>query len=230
VGSKVSRFRKGDRVVTLFNQGHLSGSLNQKTILTSLGGRLDGTLRQYGVFSEEGLVEMPATLSWLEAATLSCAALTSWNALYGLKPLMPGQAVLTQGTGGVSLFAVQFAKAAGAKVIATTSSARKANILKNLDADHVINYKEVADWGTEAKALTHNGDGVDHVIEVGGPATLTQSFEAIKIDGVISIIGFVAQSGEKPPSFIDVLSHIATVRGALVGSRTQFEEMASIHL
>jgi NADPH:quinone reductase-like Zn-dependent oxidoreductase len=228
VGSKVTRFQKGDKVVTLFNQGHLAGSLNQKTILTSLGGMVDGTLRQYGIFSEEGLVEMPKSLCWLEASTLSCAGLISWNALYGLKPLMPGQVVLTQGTGGVSIFAVQFAKAAGAKVIATTSSARKIKMLENLGADHVINYKEVPDWGIKAKSLTPNGEGVDQVIEVGGPATLAQSLEAVKIDGVISIIGFLTQSTQNPPSFLEVLSRIVTVRGALVGSRLQFEEMVSI--
>jgi NADPH:quinone reductase-like Zn-dependent oxidoreductase len=230
VGSKVTRFRKGDNVVTLFNQGHLSGSLNKKTILTGLGGTLDGTLRQYGVFSEEGLVEMPPSLSWLEASTLSCAALTSWNALYGLKPLVPGQVVLTQGTGGVSLFGVQFAKAAGATVIATTSSARKCKILKNLGADYIINYKEVVDWGKEAKDLTPDGAGVDQVIEVGGSGTMAQSLEAVKIDGVISIIGFLTESDKKQPSFLEALSRVIIVRGALVGNRMQFEEMASVSL
>ena len=230
MGSKVTRFRKGDNVVTLFNQGHLSGPLNKKTILTGLGGTLDGTLRQYGVFSEDGLVEMPPSLSWLEASTLSCAALTSWNALYGLKPLVPGQVVLTQGTGGVSLFSVQFAKAAGAKVIATTSSARKCKILKNLGADHIINYNEIAEWGKEAKNLTPNGDGADHVVEVGGPGTMAQSLEAVKIDGVISIIGFLAEAEKKQPSFLEILNRIIIVRGALVGSRMQFEEMASTSL
>jgi NADPH:quinone reductase-like Zn-dependent oxidoreductase len=227
VGSKVTRFKKGDRVVTLFNQGHLAGSLTEKTILTGLGGWLDGTLRQYGVFSEEGLVEMPPSLSYLEAATLSCAALTSWNALYGLKPLLPGQTVLTQGTGGVSLFTVQFAKAAGAQVIATTSAAGKAEVLKKAGADHVLNYRAVADWGAAARALTPDRAGVDQVMELGGPTTMAQSLAAVRIDGVISIIGFLDESGQQPPSFLEILTRVATVRGALVGSRLQFEEMAS---
>jgi NADPH:quinone reductase-like Zn-dependent oxidoreductase len=106
---------------------------------TGLGGVIDGTLREYGTFNEAGLVDMPSSLSWLEASTLSCAALTAWNALYGIKPLQPGDIVLTQGTGGVSVFAVQFAKAAGATVIATTSSAEKADMLKKLGAGMLRN-------------------------------------------------------------------------------------------
>lgn len=171
---------------------------------------------------------MPPSLNWLEAATLSCAALTAWNGLYGLKPLKAGDVVLTQGTGGVSIFAVQFAKAAGATVIATTSSAEKAAVLKKLGADHVINYKDEPNWGEKAKSLTPGGEGVQHVLEVGGPATMAQSLKAIKIDGIISIIGFLGGSGkEKPPGFLDTLTNICTVRGLLVGNRDQFEEMVS---
>ena len=187
---------------------------------------LDGTLRQYGSFNENGLVTMPSNLSYLEASTLSCAAVTAWNALYGLKPLLPGDVVLTQGTGGVSIFAVQFAKAAGAKVIATTSSAEKAGVLKKLGADHVINYKDDAAWGEKAAALTPGGEGVDHVIEVGGPSTIAQSLKAVKIDGVISIIGFLGGvKGKEAPSFLEVLNNICTVRGVFVGNREQFEAM-----
>lgn len=186
---------------------------------------IDGTLRQYGTFPEAGLVKMPASLTYLEGSTLSCAALTAWNALYGLKPLTPGDVVLTQGTGGVSIFAVQFAKAAGATVIATTSTAAKAEVLKQLGADHVLNYKEVSDWGEKAKSLTPNQEGVTHILEVGGPATMTQSVKAIKIDGVISIIGFLGGVDQKQPGFLDCLMNICTVRGILVGSRVQFEDM-----
>ncbi len=134
--------------------------------------------------------------------------------------------VLTQGTGGVSIFAVQFAKAAGATVIATTSSAAKAEILKKLGADHVINYKETLEWGEHAAKLTPKGEGVSHVVEVGGPATMAQSLKAVKIDGVISVIGFV---GGPPapghPGFLDVLQNVCIVRGILVGNRVQFEDM-----
>lgn len=225
VGSKVTRFQVGSKVVTLFNQGHIGGSLDTQTIATGLGGVLDGTLRQYGTFNESGLVEMPESLNWQEASTLSCAALTAWNALYGLKPLVPGDVVLTQGTGGVSIFAVQFAKAAGATVISTTSSSSKAEILKKLGADHVINYKDVPEWGEKAASLTPKNRGVDHILEVGGATTMAQSLKAIKIDGVISIIGFLGGNTKEQPSFLDALSNVCTVRGLLVGSRNQFEDM-----
>lgn len=148
-----------------------------------------------------------------------------WNALFGLRPLKPGQTVLTQGTGGVSIFALQFAKSCGARVIATTSSAAKASTLKSLGADHIINYKEVPSWGEHAKSLTPNGVGVDHILEVGGPNTMAQSLKAIRIDGVISIIGFLAGNAKEQPGFLDALMNICTVRGILVGSREQFEDM-----
>jgi len=171
---------------------------------------------------------MPTNLNFLEASTLSCAALTDWNGLYGLesRALKPGQWVLTQGTGGVSIFAVQFAKAAGARVIATTSSAAKAETLKKLGADHVINYKDTSNWGEEAKKLT-GGAGVQHVIEVGGPSTMAQSLKAIAIDGVISIIGFIGGMSKDQPTFLDCLTNMCTVRGILVGSRLQMEDMCA---
>jgi NADPH:quinone reductase-like Zn-dependent oxidoreductase len=170
---------------------------------------------------------MPTNLSFLESSTLSCAALTAWNALYGLesRALKPGQTVLTQGTGGVSIFALQFAKAAGARVIATTSSQAKADLLKKLGADHVINYKETPAWGEAAAKLTPAGAGVHHVVEVGGPTTMAQSLKAIAIDGVISIIGFIGGQSKEQPTFLDCLNNICTVRGLLVGSRLQMEDM-----
>jgi NADPH:quinone reductase-like Zn-dependent oxidoreductase len=218
-----------DKVVTLFNQGHLAGSLDAASLPTGLGGAVDGTLRDYGVFSEQGLVAAPSNLNFLESSTLSCAGLTAWNALYGLesRALKPGQTVLTQGTGGVSLFALQFAKAAGARVIATTSSAEKAELLKKHGADHVINYKETPNWGEEAKKLTPNGVGVQHVVEVGGPTTMAQSLKAVAIDGVITIIGFIGGMSKDQPTYLDALMNICTVRGILVGSRQQMEDMCA---
>lgn len=187
---------------------------------------IDGTLRQYGTFNENGLVEMPSSLNWQEGATLSCAGVTAWNALYGSRPVAPGDVVLTQGTGGVSIFALQFAKAAGATVIATTSSAAKAEILKKLGADYVINYKETPEWGEHAAKLTPKGEGVSHVIEVGGPNTMAQSLKAVKIDGVISVIGLVGgPPGPGQPGFLHVLQNVCVVRGILAGSRVQFEDM-----
>ncbi|KAI0458915.1 hypothetical protein F5B21DRAFT_371961 [Xylaria acuta] len=225
VGSKVTKWKKGDRVVTLFNQGHQYGPMSIEAANTGVGGVVDGTLRQYGVFGENGLVRAPKNLSYAEAATLTCAALTSWNALYGLKAIKPGDTVLVQGTGGVSLFALQFAKAAGATVIATTSSKEKEEVVRNLGADHVVNYKEDENWGETARKLT-GGVGVDIVIEVGGAGTLTQSLKAIKYEGIISIIGFLG--GVKvEDSLIECLTNICTARGVYVGSRQQMEDMVA---
>lgn len=226
VGSRVTRFKPGDKVITLFNQGHLAGSLDGASLGTGLGGAIDGTLRDYAAFDEQGLVHVPKNLNFYEAATLTCAGLTAWNALYGLesRALKPGDTVLTQGTGGVSIFALQFAKAAGATVIATTSSKEKAEILKKHGADHVINYKENPNWGEEAMKLT-GGVGITHVVEVGGPTTMAQSLKAVAIDGVISIIGFLGGFSKDQPTFLECLNNICTVRGILVGSRLQFEAM-----
>ncbi|KKY22160.1 putative alcohol dehydrogenase [Phaeomoniella chlamydospora] len=224
VGSRVSEFKPGDKVCTLFNQGHQAGSLTPKSIGTGLGGAVNGTLREYGVFEETGLVRMPENLTFNEGATLSCAALTAWNALYGQNPLKPGDWVLTQGTGGVSIFAIQFAVAAGATVIATTSSDEKAQKLTALGAKHVINYKTDSEWGTTAAKITPGGEGVHHVVEVGGPESMRQSFKAVKIDGTITVIGFLG--GVKGgPSPLEALNNICSIRGVLVGSRQQFQDM-----
>ncbi|CZR42832.1 uncharacterized protein FPRO_10135 [Fusarium proliferatum ET1] len=223
VGKKVTRFQEGSKVMTLFMQAYLGGPLTPMALGSAVGGSIDGTLREHGVFNENGLVDMPKNLSYLEAATLPCSALTAWNALYGLKTLLPGDWVLTQGTGGVSISALQFAKAAGARVVATTSSAAKAQKLKELGADHVINYKEIPNWGEEAKRLT--GGGVDHVLEVGGAHTITESLKAVSLGGVVTIIGWIAGPGETGPSFPQILSSMAVIRGIVVGSRDQFEAM-----
>ncbi|OJJ02350.1 hypothetical protein ASPVEDRAFT_53056 [Aspergillus versicolor CBS 583.65] len=226
VGSKVKQFKKGDKVVTLFNQLHQYGPVDAAAASSGLGGAVDGTLRQYGVFNENGVVRAPTNLNFLESSTLTCAGLTSWNALYGLKPLLPGQTVLVQGTGGVSIFALQFAKAAGATVIATSSSEEKGKRLKDLGADHVINYKTQTNWGEIARGLTRDNIGVDHIIEVGGAGTLEQSFKCIKFEGVISIIGFLG--GMNPstiPNVLQTLSNICTVRGVYVGSKALMNDM-----
>ncbi|PWW80789.1 GroES-like protein [Tuber magnatum] len=226
VGPQVKYFKEGDRVVTLFNQGHQHGALDNLSIMTGLGGVLDGALREYGVFHEQGLVPLPKGLTFEEGATLPCAALTAWNALNGLKVLKPGQHVLVQGTGGVSVFALQFAKAAGAFVVATTSSAEKAELLKKHGADVVINYKETPSWGEEARKHTHNNAGFDRIVEVGGPYTLPQSLAAIKFEGIISMVGFVAQKQtQEDISLMQSLLRVCTVRGILVGSRDMMLEM-----
>ncbi|KAI1139366.1 NAD(P)-binding protein [Hypoxylon sp. FL0543] len=226
VGPKVSQWKKGDKVVTLFNQGHQYGPMNVAASTTGLGGVLDGTLRQYGIFNENGLVRAPQNLNYLEASTLTCAALTSWNALYGLRQLKPGETVLVQGTGGVSIFGLQFAKAAGARVIATTSSKEKAEVLKKLGADHVINYKEDPNWGETARKLTPGGAGVDHIIEVGGAGTIDQSFKAIKFEGIISVIGFLSGANTQT-TVISTLQNVCTARGVYVGSKALMEDMVA---
>jgi len=228
VGPKVTQWQTGDKVTPIFTQGHLAGDLHSSTIGNGIGGGLDGCLRQYGAFDEQNVVRVPSNLSLLEASTLPCAAVTAWNALYGLesRSLKPGDWVLTQGTGGVSIFALQFAKAAGAKVVATTSSNDKAERLKQLGANVVINYKEDAEWGTSAKKQTTNGEGFTHIIEVGGPSTMRQSLNAVKMEGVITIIGFLGGAGaQEQPGTLEALTHVCTIRGILVGSRLQFEAM-----
>ncbi|KIL85168.1 hypothetical protein FAVG1_11597 [Fusarium avenaceum] len=230
VGSRVNKWKKGDRVITLFNQGHQYGPVDPVTAATGLGGTIDGTLRQYGVFNENGVVRAPGNLSYAEASTLTGAPLTSWNALYGLRPLKAGETVLVQGTGGVSISALQLAKAGGAKVIATTSSSEKAEKLKALGADHVINYKENPEWGLIARKLTHNESGVDHILEVGGFSTFTQSLKAIKYEGIITLIGFLGgNSGEAPPSALEALTSMCTIRAIYVGSKAQMEEMVAAY-
>ncbi|EQB53319.1 hypothetical protein CGLO_06966 [Colletotrichum gloeosporioides Cg-14] len=229
VGPKVTQLAEGDDICTLFNQHHQANPITPLAVRSGLGGALDGTLRQYAVFPEHGLVKAPSTLNAIEASTLPCAPLTAWNALYGIqsKALKPGDVVLTQGTGGVSLSAIQFAVAAGATVIATTSSAAKGEQLKKLGAHHVINYKETPNWGEVAKGLTPGGAGADHIIEVGGPGTVAQSLKAVKLEGVISIIGFLSH-GDAPkdqPTLLDALANICTIRGLFVGSKQQFDEM-----
>ncbi|KAF9888770.1 hypothetical protein FE257_008346 [Aspergillus nanangensis] len=226
VGAKVTQFKKGDKVTTLFNQYHQYGPVDIRSSKSGLGGVIDGTLRQYGAFNENGLIKSPDNLTHLESSTLSCAGLTSWNALYGLKPLKPGQTVLVQGTGGVSMFALQFAKAAGATVIATTSSKEKEKKLKELGADHIINYKTNPEWGEIARTLTPNNEGVDNIVEVGGAGTLAQSLKCIKFEGVISVIGFLGGVDRATqPAILDALSAICTVRAIYVGSKELMNDM-----
>ncbi|EHK15337.1 uncharacterized protein TRIVIDRAFT_56510 [Trichoderma virens Gv29-8] len=227
VGKHVTRFQPGDKVVTLFNQAHFGGDLNPKIVATGTGGILDGTLRTYGAFNENALVRSPSHLTPIEAATLPCAGLTAWNTLFGTvdHALKAGQWILVQGTGGVSIFALQFAKAAGAKVIATTGSPEKVERLKKLGADYVLNYNEDPNWGETAKKLT-GGRGVDHVVQVAGAKEMEQSIAAVKMSGAIDIIGFVAgRTHEDEPTFIRCLANLFTARGVLVGSRVQMEEM-----
>jgi NADPH:quinone reductase-like Zn-dependent oxidoreductase len=197
-------------------------------ILSGLGHTLDGTLREYGVFHKTSLVKMPPSLNFLEAATLTCSGLTAWNALFGLDGKGPGvgSTVLVQGTGGVSIAALQFATATGATVIATTSSNEKVDRLKSLGASHVINYRETADWGEAIRGYMTNGKGVDVVVDVGGPSTLQQSLRAVRKNGVISASGLLGDSPDgKVPTILDCVFATCIARGILLGSRKQFHDM-----
>jgi len=222
IGNEVTRWKVGDRVCPIFMQGWVDGELDYAKSKTTLGGDLDGCLRELAAFNEEGLVRIPDRLSFEEAACLPCAAVTAWNALMVSGRLKKGETVLLQGTGGVSLFALTFAKLAGAKAIITSSSNEKLERARSLGADDVINYRERQDWDSVVLEIT-NKRGVDHIIEVGGAGTLQQSMRAAKIDGHIAVIGVVAGSGSisNVPIFMKALRLI----GVFVGSRKMFEDM-----
>ncbi|WYZ39754.1 hypothetical protein EsH8_IV_000095 [Colletotrichum jinshuiense] len=228
VGKHVTRFKPGDKVVTAIHHTHIAGLVSPQTPKCGLGAGIDGTLRTVGAFDEQGLVAMPEGLSFVEAASLTCAGVTAWNALFGLpgKQVSAGQWVLTQGTGGVSIFAIQFAKIVGARVIATTSSSEKAKLLEKLGVDHIINYRETKEWGVEAKKLT-GGVGVDVVVEVAGPTTMGQSLASVRLDGAIVTAGIAGGTtqGLDMPTFLDAWLNLVTVRGIWTGSRLQLEDM-----
>jgi NADPH:quinone reductase-like Zn-dependent oxidoreductase len=222
VGEKVTRFKPGDRAVANFFQSWLAGSPRSSFFRSALGGALDGMLTQYIALSEDGLVRVPDYMSFEEAATLPCAALTSWNALVSRGRLTAGETVLVLGTGGVSIFALQFARILGARAIATSSSDAKLARLRELGASGVINYKTTADWDDRVLEMT-GGEGVDHVIEIGGAGTLAKSIRAVRLGGRISLIGLLAGGGQIDP--MPMLLKSVTLQGIFVGSREMFEEM-----
>lgn len=222
VGPGVQRWKDGDRVIGCFFQCWPAGKITAEVPKTALGGAVNGVLAEYALFREGGLVSLPEHLSFDEGATLPCAGVTAWNCLYK-GGLSSGDTVLTMGTGGVSIFALQFAKAAGARVIATTGSFAKETCLRELGASDVINYKTVPDWEKQVLKLT-GGKGVDIVIEVGGGGTLTQSIKACKMGGNISLIGVLSgQRGEMNP--LPAVMKAISIHGVYVGSREMFEDM-----
>lgn len=225
VGAGVRGTKPGDRVSSVFLPDWLAGQFTLAAARSALGaGASPGMLADTFVLPERGVVPVPGHLGIEEAATLPCAALTAWHALFEEAPIRPGDAVLTLGTGGVSIFALQFAKAAGARVIATTSSDAKAARLRELGADHVVNYREVTAWGDRARQLA-GGEGVDHVVEVGGQGTFDQSVRAVRLGGTISLIGTVA--GPAPVNLTPVLMRNIRVQGILVGSREMVTRMTA---
>lgn len=218
VGAGVTRFKTGDRVINSFFPNWFGGSFNAMPEAYVVD--RDGWLTEYKVISVEALVSMPEHLTFEEAATLPCAAVTAWSALSGVKA---GQTVLTQGMGGVSVFAVQLAKAFGARVIATTSSPEKALRLRELGADEVIDYRTSLDWADQVRALT-GGRGVDRVVEVGGPDTLARSVKAVAYGGQISLVG-VLGGAEGSVDFMTMFLSQATFQPIVVGSRRDLEDL-----
>lgn len=220
LGAGVSSLKLGDRVAGIFMQDWMAGPYQDSYGKSALGGAIEGVLAEYVVFDARGVVPIPSHLSYEEAATLPCAAVTAWNALFESGSLRAGQTLLVQGSGGVSGFALQFAKAAGARVIAITSSAEKAERLRALGSDWVINYREVDDWG---RVIAKAG-GVDQVVEVGGVSTLEQSLLAVNGGGTISIIGILSGIlGQL--NIAPILHKHLTLQGIYVGSRAMFLNM-----
>ncbi len=222
VGEGVTRVKAGDRVCPIFSQGWIAGAPSRDKARSNLGGPLDGTLAEHMVVGQEGLVKVPAHLTDDEAASLPCAAVTAWNALTaaGIKA---GDTVLVQGTGGVSLFALQFAKLLGARVIATSSRDEKLERVLGMGASDGINYKETPEWGARVKELT-NGEGVDLVVEVGGAGTLEQSIRATRFGGAIALIGNLAGLDAQLKLSLVFMQRIRLL-GIFVGHRESFEEM-----
>ena len=223
VGDGVDEFKIGDAVVSTFYPYWQGGDMTPATRRDVPGESIDGYAREYACMPAHAFTKAPPGYTHVEAATLTCAGVTAWRGLVVAGRVKPGDTVLILGTGGVSLFALQFAKAAGAYVIATSSSDEKLEKLKRLGADTVINYKSVPDWGQKAKDLT-DGRGVDHVMEVGGPGTLAQSITACRTGGHIALIGVLTGfTGEM--AIPALFSNQIRISGISIGSRADQEDM-----
>jgi NADPH:quinone reductase-like Zn-dependent oxidoreductase len=223
IGSGVNGFKPGDRVVNGFFPNWLGGEPSEQKFSRTPGGRADGVLCEYRVFPQRALFHVPAHLSDAAAAALPCAGLTAWSAVVKFGGLHPGSTVLTQGTGGVSLFALQFAKLSGARVIATSSSEEKIAKLRKLGADATINYKTAPEWGKAARALTEDR-GVDLVVEVGGAGTLNESIRATRFGGTLAMIGVLAGPANDLRLPLVVMQQLR-LQGVTVGSLEDFGNM-----
>ena len=221
IGPGVTRVAIGDRVAAAMFPRWIAGRIDWE-YAPQLGGSVDGMMTEFVVLNEDALVRLPPHLSFEEGATLPCAAVTAWNALTGERKLQAGETVLTLGSGGVSLFALQFAKAFGARVIATTSSDEKANKLRAAGADEVINYRTTPDWHVAVRELT-GGRGVDQVVEIGG-GTLEQSVKSTALDGQINFIGRISKAASTLDTNV-LYNAVATIRVVFAGNRTQFVDM-----
>ncbi len=223
VGAGVTQWKTGDRVAGIFMQRWIDGPATPEKIKGALGGDIDGVLAEYVVLSENGVVEIPEHLSYQEAATLPCAAVTAWNAL-AAGDVRPGATVLVQGTGGVSLFALQFARLKGARVLGVSSSDEKLAQARRLGLDAGVNYKDTPEW--DRWVMDETGEGVDLIVEVGGAGTLPRSLRALKMGGTIAQVGVLTGAEPAEPLPVPAILHKqARLRGIYVGSRQDFIEM-----
>lgn len=223
VGRDVTRAKVGDRVTANCNVDWIGGPFSESYHPTSIGMTIDGMLAEYGCFHENALIKLPDYLSYEEAASMPCAAVSAWSALTYGDPLGPGQTVLIQGTGGVSLFGLQIARMFGARVLAITSSAEKARKLEALGAAAVINYRETPNWSDEILNLT-GGTGVDKVVEIGGESTIQQAIACTRIGGQLGLVGFVSGFGGGIPP-LDIMKRSVNLRGISIGPRLSFEAL-----
>lgn len=223
VGQGVSGLQPGDRVASLFFQSWDDGEITRAVGKSALGDAIDGVFASERVLPATGVIRLPDAFSFEQAATLPCAAVTAWNALVEKGQVHAGETVLVLGTGGVSLFALQIAKAHGARVLLTSSSDEKLERGRALGADETINYRTTPAWDEEVLRLT-GGRGVDHVVEVGGSGTLPRSFHAVRVGGQVHLIGVLSEPGER----VDVLSVLRKslrLNGIFVGSRAMFARL-----
>lgn len=222
VGEGVTAWKPGDRVAGIFMQNWLDGALTPARARGALGGDIDGMLADCVVLNQKGIVEIPEHLSYQEAATLPCAAVTAWNAL-ATADLKPGTTVLIQGTGGVSIFALQFARLRGARVLGISSSYKKLERAYGMGLDAGMNYRDNPNWDHWAMEQT-GGAGVDLVVEVGGAGTLPRSLRAIRVGGMVAQVGVLTQEADPLP-LGTILHKMVRIQGIYVGSRKDFVEM-----
>jgi NADPH:quinone reductase-like Zn-dependent oxidoreductase len=223
VGEGVTKFKAGDRVATLFFQNWNSGPPNLEKLMSALGFPIPGAGAELQVFGQDGVSKVPEFLTDQQVATLPCAGLTAWRGLFEDARLEPGDTVVLQGTGGVSIFGLQFAKAAGYRTVITSSSDEKLARAQALGADHLVNYKTTPAWSGPVRQAT-GGRGADFIMEVGGGGTIQESMKAIRIGGHIAIIGVVAGAGD-PFNPAALIGNSAKLQGLSVGSRDMFEAM-----
>ncbi|MGH1460786.1 MAG: zinc-dependent alcohol dehydrogenase family protein [Neptuniibacter sp.] len=225
VGKNVTNFKPGDRVIGNFFQHWTEGEIGDRGLNSALGGSINGVLSEYFLLQEDCTLKVPEHLSYEEAATLPCAATTAWHALVEVGKLQAGDTILLLGTGGLSIFGLQLAKAKGAKVIITSSSDEKLERATAMGADHTINYKTTPDWEEQVLALT-DGKGVDNVLEVGGAGTFEKSVASTKVNGTVSVIGILTGL-ENPTISLMTIFNLLTIKGVYVGSAAMLKDLCN---